>query len=86
MKVNGVVVMSRKRDRWLNATQILKVAGLDKSEITKVLEKVVPKGRHEKIQGGYGEYQGTWIDNNRGRALCVEYGVEQLLLPLMNAG
>lgn len=38
--------------RWVNATQILKVAGVHKSARTKILEKEVLNGIHEKIQGG----------------------------------
>lgn len=51
--------MRRKSDSYLNATQILKVAGFDKPQRTRVLEREVQKGEHEKIQGGYGKYQGT---------------------------
>lgn len=54
----GVAVMRRKSDGWLNATQILKVAGFDKPQRTRVLEREVQKGTHEKVQGGYGKYQG----------------------------
>lgn len=50
--------MRRKSDSWLNATQILKVAGFDKPQRTRVLEREVQKGEHEKVQGGYGKYQG----------------------------
>jgi hypothetical protein len=51
--------MRRKADAWLNATQILKVAGFDKPQRTRVLEREVQKGTHEKVQGGYGKYQGA---------------------------
>ncbi|RMZ90420.1 hypothetical protein DV736_g2356, partial [Chaetothyriales sp. CBS 134916] len=83
MEVNGVSVMRRRNDSWLNATQILKVAGVDKGKRTKVLEKEILTGEHEKVQGGYGKYQGTWINYGRGREFCRQYGVEQLLLPLL---
>jgi hypothetical protein len=56
MEINGVAVMRRRSDSWLNATQILKVAGVDKGKRTKVLEKEVLTGEHEKVQGGYGKY------------------------------
>lgn len=55
----GVAVMRRRADSWLNATQILKVAGFDKPQRTRVLEREVQKGEHEKVQGGYGKYQGA---------------------------
>ena len=51
--------MRRRSDSWLNATQILKVAGFDKPQRTRVLEREVQKGEHEKVQGGYGKYQGV---------------------------
>ena len=50
--------MRRRSDSWINATHILKVVGLDKPQRTKVLERDVQKGTHEKVQGGYGKYQG----------------------------
>lgn len=62
MTVNNVAVMRRRDDDWLNATQILKVAGVEKGKRTKVLEKEILIGVHEKVQGGYGKYQGTWYE------------------------
>ena len=56
---NGVAVMRRRSDSWLNATQILKVANFDKPQRTRILEREIQKGEHEKVQGGYGKYQGA---------------------------
>ncbi|KAF2014253.1 apses transcription factor-like protein [Aaosphaeria arxii CBS 175.79] len=84
MEVNRVAVMRRRSDGWLNATQILKVAGVDKGKRTKVLEKEILTGEHEKVQGGYGKYQGTWINYRRGREFCRQYGVEDILRPLLD--
>ncbi|KAI9833927.1 MAG: hypothetical protein M1819_003436 [Sarea resinae] len=83
MEVNRVAVMRRRSDSWLNATQILKVAGIDKGKRTKVLEKEILRGEHEKVQGGYGKYQGTWIRYDRGVQFCRQYGVEEILRPLL---
>ncbi|KAJ1339553.1 hypothetical protein BSLG_005800 [Batrachochytrium salamandrivorans] len=47
---HNVVVMRRIEDDQLNATQILKLAGLAKSQRTKVLESQVHSGEHEKVQ------------------------------------
>lgn len=58
--IRGISVMRRTSDSWVNATQILKVAGIPKSARTKILEKEILAGVHEKVQGGYGKYQGTW--------------------------
>ena len=60
MIVNGVAIMRRRTDSYMNATQILKVAGFEKTRRSKILEREVLIGEHEKVQGGYGKYQGTW--------------------------
>ena len=60
MMCHNVAVMRRRYDSYLNATQILKVAGIDKGRRTKILEREILQGEHEKVQGGYGKYQGTW--------------------------
>ncbi|KAL9041236.1 MAG: hypothetical protein Q9180_001412 [Flavoplaca navasiana] len=83
MEVNGIAVMRRRSDSWLNATQILKVAGMEKAKRTKVLEKEILTGEHEKVQGGYGKYQGTWINYRKGVAFCHQYGVGEILRPLL---
>lgn len=83
MEVNGIAVMRRRNDSWLNATQILKVAGIEKGKRTKVLEKEILAGEHEKVQGGYGKYQGTWVNYKRGVDFCRQYCVEELLRPLL---
>jgi transcription factor MBP1 len=56
--ISGDHVMRRRSDDWINATHILKLAGYDKPARTRILEREVQKGVHEKIQGGYGKYQG----------------------------
>ena len=84
MEVNRIAVMRRRADSWLNATQILKVAGVDKGKRTKILDKEILTGEHEKVQGGYGKYQGTWIPYNRGREFCRQYHVEEVLSPLLD--
>ncbi|KAF9057465.1 hypothetical protein BJ165DRAFT_1420600 [Panaeolus papilionaceus] len=83
MMCKGVAVMRRRSDSWLNATQILKVAGFDKPQRTRVLEREVQKGEHEKVQGGYGKYQGTWIPLERGLGLAKQYNCEALLRPII---
>ncbi|GAA5943144.1 uncharacterized protein JCM15063_005216 [Sporobolomyces koalae] len=84
MMVRGIGVMRRREDSWLNATQILKVAGVDKGKRTKFLEKDIAQGVHEKIQGGYGRYQGTWIPFERAVELANAFNVAHLLAPLFD--
>lgn len=76
--------MRRKKDAWVNATHILKVANFDKPQRTRILEKEVQKGVHEKIQGGYGKYQGTWVPLEIARDLAYQYRVDDVLAPLFN--
>ncbi|KAK6097673.1 transcription factor [Batrachochytrium dendrobatidis] len=80
---HNVVVMRRIEDDQLNATQILKLAGLAKSQRTKVLESQVHSGEHEKVQGGYGKYQGTWVPFETGRNLAIQFKVYDLIEPLL---
>jgi hypothetical protein len=56
-----MTINALSKDDWLNCTHILKVAGLDKPQRTRILERDVQKGEHEKVQGGYGKYQGESV-------------------------
>ncbi|KAJ2963920.1 hypothetical protein NQZ79_g1152 [Umbelopsis isabellina] len=82
MNARGIAVMRRRSDSYLNATQILKVAGIEKGKRTKILEREVLIGEHEKVQGGYGKYQGTWIPFEKGKELAERYDVAQYLIPI----
>ncbi|KAJ4469527.1 transcription factor [Lentinula aciculospora] len=82
--IRGIAVMRRRGDSYVNATQILKVAGIDKGRRTKILEKEILPGKHEIVQGGYGKYQGTWIPLDRGRDIASQYGVLPLLASLFD--
>jgi hypothetical protein len=77
MQVRGIPIMIRKGDSYVNATQILRAAGLPKPARTKVLEREVTRGVHEKVQGGYAGSQGTWIPLESARLLAQQYGIEE---------
>ena len=79
-----IAVMRRKSDSWINATHILKVAGVEKGKRTKILEKEIQDEDHEKIQGGYGRYQGTWIPIERARELARQFEVDGILAPILD--
>ncbi|KAI8060313.1 hypothetical protein BC940DRAFT_312286 [Gongronella butleri] len=81
--VKDVSIMRRREDDYINATQILKVAAFGKAQRTRILEREVQVGLHEKIQGGYGKYQGTWIPIDRAKELCRRYDVYDTLSPLL---
>lgn len=84
VNVNGNHVMRRRADDWINATHILKVADYDKPARTRILEREVQKGVHEKVQGGYGKYQGTWIPLEDGRLLAERNGVLDKMRPILD--
>ncbi|KAK3936455.1 putative transcription factor mbp1 protein [Diplogelasinospora grovesii] len=75
-------VMRRRHDDWINATHILKAAGFDKPARTRILEREVQKDVHEKIQGGYGKYQGTWIPLEQGENLARRNNVYDRIQPI----
>jgi hypothetical protein len=77
--------MRRKEDSWLNAGQILRVAGLtdhDRLKAIRALRAAMP-GEFETVNGGNPLYQGTWVPYESGRELARQFGVEQILLPLL---
>jgi hypothetical protein len=80
----GIPIMRRLHDNYINATQILRAAGLAKPQRTKILEKDISKGKHEKVQGGYAGFQGTWIPPETAMALAGEYELEGLVQALLD--
>lgn len=81
--VNGGSVMRRKHDDWVNATHILKAANFAKAKRTRILEKDVQTGQHEKVQGGYGKYQGTWIPLEEAKLIAQRFNVDDILAPVL---
>jgi hypothetical protein len=82
MQCKGIAVMRRKADGYLNATQILKVANFDKPQRTRILEREVQKGQHEKIQGGYGKYQGMVEEDLLAYAFFTP--IRMIFLPIID--
>ncbi|KAJ2557496.1 Transcription factor mbp1 [Coemansia sp. RSA 1933] len=64
---SGVAVMRRRKDSYINATQILKCAQYDKPRRTRFLEREIHTDVHEKVQGGYGKYQGR-----KKQSICAQ--------------
>lgn len=75
-------IMRRKSDGWINATHILKIAKFPKAKRTRILEKDVQTGIHEKVQGGYGKYQGTYVPLDLGAEIARMFGVYEVLEPI----
>eukprot|EP00835_Amoeboradix_gromovi_P006058 NODE_650_length_5546_cov_0.463558.p1 type:complete len:528 gc:universal NODE_650_length_5546_cov_0.463558:2746-1163(-) len=83
IRVRNIDIMRRFDDNWVNATQILKVGDIEKPARTKILEREVQTGQHEKVQGGYGKYQGTWVPFERGVQLAKDYQVYHLIKEIL---
>lgn len=69
------IVMRRTNNDWINITQIFKLAAFTKTRRTKVLEKESNHMQHEKVQGGYGRFQGTWIPLDAAKYLVQKYEI-----------
>ena len=83
LTIKGIPVMRRLHDNYVNATQILRAAGLAKPQRTKILDKEVSRGKHDKVQGGYAGFQGTWIPEETAQSLATEYGLEEQIRALL---
>ena len=81
--INNFPLMRRCSDNWVNATQILKCCNFPKAKRTKILEKGVQQGLHQKIQGGYGRFQGTWIPLIDAQRLATSYGLPPDAAPVL---
>lgn len=75
------IVMRRTHDDWVNITQVFKIAQFSKTQRTKVLEKEANDMRHEKVQGGYGRFQGTWIPLENAKYMVSKYNIRD---PVVN--
>lgn len=70
------IVMRRTKDDWINITQVLKLAHFTKTQRTRVLEKESVGMEHEKVQGGYGRFQGTWIPLPLAKEIVQKYSID----------
>lgn len=77
-------VMKRKKDNWVNATHILKAANFAKAKRTRILEREILGETHEKVQGGFGKYQGTWVPLELAISLASKFDVYTELKPLFD--
>ena len=87
MKVNGQLVLMRKEDGFLNATQILTLAKKNDSERKYILERINQNTKVEMLPATKGiPYLHSWINFQYGRILCKYLGLEQKLQPLLDYG
>lgn len=75
------IVMRRIKDDWVNITQIFKIANYSKAKRTKILEiESINFTFFEKIQGGYGKFQGTWVPMNDARLIVYKYNINNIIV------
>ncbi|SMN20595.1 similar to Saccharomyces cerevisiae YER111C SWI4 DNA binding component of the SBF complex (Swi4p-Swi6p) [Maudiozyma saulgeensis] len=79
--IESHIVMRKVKDDWINLTQMFKIGNFSKNQRTKILEKESSKIQHEKVQGGYGRFQGTWVPLNDARIIAERYKIND---PVVN--
>ncbi|KAL9124034.1 MAG: hypothetical protein Q9217_006594 [Psora testacea] len=85
--IEDKIVLMRKEDCFLNATQILALTKKDSSENERLLQRM---GQSIKVEvlppiGGLA-YSCAWVNFEHGQILCKHYGLEQELQPLIDHG
>ncbi|KAJ3102828.1 transcriptional regulator swi6 [Phlyctochytrium planicorne] len=83
LKCKRVQMMIRVSDSFMSATQILKLAGINKNRRKQLFKESIKKGVHEKI-GGNWECQGIWIPLERAVTLAKEFEVYDFIKPLLD--
>ncbi len=71
---------------------------MEKGRRTKILDREVSVSKFEKVQGGYGKYQGTWYSNLKmvhliivfrvpledAKNVAQQFGVFDICSPILN--
>jgi len=87
MRFEDKIILLRKDDCFLNATQIIKLASKSKSERQKILTMIKEATNVDVHPPSKSiPYPCSWIDFRHGRALCKFLELEQELQPLLNYG
>ncbi len=79
MRVEDQIVLLRKTDCFLNATQIITLAKKDKNERKTILDKMK---KHTKVDVKKSA-GGSWVNLQHVRILCKHLGLERQLQPLL---
>ena len=82
MKVEDHIVLLRKKDCFLNTTQIIELANKDKNERNNLLDEM-KKYTIIEIRM-ISAIRGPWVDFRHGRNLCKHLGLEQQMQPLFD--
>ena len=79
MRVEDQIVLLRKTDCFLNATQIITLAKKDRNERRIILDKMK---KHTKVDVTKSR-EGSWVNFQHVRILCKHLGLERQLRPLL---
>lgn len=80
----SIPVMKRKRDNYVNASQILKAAKVEKKKRKKVLKRLCELVPFEKIEFGFHTFQGIWVPETSAKKLADKWQVLDPLMPLFD--
>lgn len=83
MVLEGKAVSMRKSDWWLNATQLITLAGKTKKERDRIMATLK---QHTKVEVSESRPQQSWISYSDGRLLCQFLVLTDTLLPLLDYG
>lgn len=87
MKIEDKVVLMRKEDCFLNATQILALTSKSPSDSEHLLQLIEPIIKVEVIPPKEGvAYSCSWVNFEHGRIICEHLGLVQELQPLIDHG
>ena len=82
----GNSVMRRRADGWVNASQLLKVAGVTKAQRAKTLERDVAHPdsgvEHESLGPAHGRCEGVWMPAHDAEKMAGQHGVFEVVRPL----
>lgn len=85
MVVDGKQVSMRKSDGWLNATEVLILAGKNESQRRRILNHMC-KFWYAQEESFKGYHEPIWVSSDHGRLLCETFHLEEMLKPLLRPG
>lgn len=85
--IEDKIVLMRKEDCFLNATQILALTKKDSIKNERLLQRMEQSIKVEVFPPiGDVAYSCAWVNFEHGRILCKHFGLEQELQPLIDHG
>ncbi|KAL9041404.1 MAG: hypothetical protein Q9180_001302 [Flavoplaca navasiana] len=87
LNVRGKPVTMRKSDSWLNATEILELAGKDKRQRKMIFRLMKEHTKVEIVRASVlGSGSSAWVCYDQGRLLCDTFGLSNTLRSLLKFG